>query len=316
MKESASVLPIQVSQQIQNWLALLMLCLIVSFITACDYGMTQGNQLSKKDETPPPFHSQKDLSLDDMRDIAKKSDKDINITKDYSAQNTPSNMPSVPAPVVQASMAGNIGFKTNMLFEEKLSSSEERFNRLERVVQNMADRFTKIEPAIERLVQIDNDLSILTTQLEVLLNKKEQQDQTIPVNAIDNAQQANEIIPLAGSQAASRRMNENVTDISLYGLRLSDHASKARIVMDSSSRFEFDRQLEAGQLIVQSDVLSQIDFDNLNIQNLSSVVTNIQQNGNGDLVLSLSRDVNDTKIGRIEPSDKNPDYRTYIDLIF
>ena len=55
---------------------------------------------------------------------------------------------------------------------------------------------------------------------------------------------------------------------------------------------------------------------NLNIQNLSSVVTNIQQNGNGDLVLSLSRDVNDTKIGRIEPSDKNPDYRTYIDLIF
>lgn len=315
MTDSKSVYLFLVNRQMRRSFGFFILCLTVSFITACDYGMTQGNQLSKKEETPPPFHQKTDISLVDVRAVAQETDKQINITKNYDSGVVPN--------IVTTSMGGEIGFKTKLLFEENLKDTDARFYRLESAVQDLSNKFIKIEPAIERLVKIDHDLGILTTQLEVLLNKQETPEfRTVPVNvATPNdlvASGVNEIIPLAGGDVATQPVRDmEQGKASLYAIRLSDHKDKARIVIDTAARFELEPVLDGNQLIIRSEIWANALNDAVAIQNLSSVVFNLgAEQQTGDLVMDLKRPVQNTKIGRIAPSADNPDYRTFIDLIF
>ena len=61
------------------------------------------------------------------------------------------------------------GLKADLLFAEKLSSPDARFDRLENAVTGIRQEFDAVKPAIVRLAAVEEDMQILLKQLETLV---------------------------------------------------------------------------------------------------------------------------------------------------
>lgn len=77
-----------------------------------------------------------------------------------------------------------LGLKPELLFAEKLTDENARFTRLENAVVEMRQEFEAVKPAIVRLAAVEEDMQVLLTQLESLVqNAPPPQDPTLTMNA-------------------------------------------------------------------------------------------------------------------------------------
>ena len=315
MLNSRPVSSLRVSWRIRNFLSVLLLCLTMSFITACDMTSAKGNNISKKAETPPPFHQVDEVSLADARELAKPLDDDLRVNAEFS------NTAAKP-------MKAALGLKTNALFSEELTNKDQRFDRLERVVQDLSNKIAKIEPAIHRLIKIDQDLNVLTSQLEILIKNDSNQmpnhfarnlDALVPAaGGADKPIQNTHVSVVKGAgvgEVQDRTPQILQGSVNVKAIRISDHANKTRIVIDSESRFEMSSELDNQEALF--NMKAGVMMGGSKISNRSSVIEQVVMAQTGqDVNFLLKREVGEYKIGRIAPSANYPDYRTYIDLVY
>lgn len=315
----------QVNQRIRSILLCGLLCLTVSFITACDYGKKE--VVTTKSGVPPPFAENKDVSLDQIREIARPIDGENLITVNDTGL---SQMPEKPA---------FAGFKRDILFQSESLDSNARFARLEEAVQSLSDKLSKMDPTLKRLVEIDTDLDQLTSQLEILVKNDntnsvpappEYQDVRLETPAAD----LDKIQPASGGdngdaiEEARKRgtfvIRENPNTIaspqnlgSIQSIRLADHAGKTRIVFESPDDIAMNVQMEGNDKLV-------IEFPEQNISQLitsqlqrkSSFISGLEASAAGDaLVVSLNQDALKFTQGHLPPSADNPNHRYYVDVI-
>ena len=285
-----------------NWLTQKMvfsftLCLMLLGVTACDYG----NNNSKKPKSPPPFHATQNVPLSEVRKIAKPADgvNTVSLNK-------------------QSNSVQSMAYKSEIIFNDKGLSNDARFDRLEKIVQGLSDKFIKLEPTIKRLSRIDNDLDRLASQLEILL-KQDKVASSLSVPAPTNktleilhtipVRSPHDIEPAAG--VAQEHINKDI-----QGIRISDHKDKIRIVIDSDMKLDIETRLNGGgDFIVRflnDDVQS---FNPASLKNRSAFIKGISQDtDNSEMSFVLSRSIKRKVVGYIPPGAESSMHRTYIDL--
>ena len=63
-------------------------------------------------------------------------------------------------------LEGLKGVKTDQLFSQKIRDQDERFDRIEGVIENLYSEFEILKPSIIQLVAIEKDLKFLTDALK------------------------------------------------------------------------------------------------------------------------------------------------------
>lgn len=288
------------------------LCLALSFITACDYAKTQ---TTKTKADPPPFAQVKPLPIEQIREIAKP------ITPEGDLQVNDPNLKDAEKRITST------GFKTDILFENKNLTIEERFDRLEKTVQMLSEKLLKIDPVIQRLVSIDNDLDGLTSQLEILL-QNDANNKSIPVlKQVEPQIESRTVVPPKAVKQEKRIIRPENKKIAapvkvniksvIRNIRAADHRDKTRIVFDSDQKinpiFSFD---DVNNLIIQFPKNQKIDFQNIKINEQSAFIEKITAGSTQSImVLHLNQPMQKRAQGHIAPSEQNEFHRLYIDLI-
>jgi len=285
-----------------------LLCLTLSFITGCDFAQ---NKRQKTAIAPPPFSKEKPISREQSKQIAKS----VNPQEGMSIKQVSINNKEIEKPekIVTA------GFKKDILFENQGLTAEERIARLESAVQKISDKFIKIDPTIKRLAEVDNDLSLLTNQLEILVSqdgqrdfkrKKPQEFQNVkmepskqPKVKQNKPEVLNEILPASGD-----------AKIDILSIRMNDHPNKTRIVFDTNQRIQTNAMIE-GENALRVKLSHVIDLSNTIIRQNSNLIQDIQiDERDNALLFIVGRGIKDISGDHIAPSENVPHYRFYVDL--
>ncbi len=208
------------------------------------------------------------------------------------------------------------GYKNEILFANKNLSNEQRLSRLEDAVQTISDKLIKIEPTIQRLSEIDNDLSLLTKQLEILLTNNK--NLNLPVQQDTNLaipSQSSEIID--GDDMKQRITNissDEITSSPIQNIRISDHNNKTRIVFDSTQKFEINA-LVKDQTNLTAALEQKIQLSNIQLTKNSSLIQNIQlSEKNNILLFKTAKNIKKISSAYLPPDSKNSFHRYYIDV--
>ena len=317
-----------VNKRIRSILFFSVLCLALPFITACDYGKKE--VVATKSGVPPPFAQTKDVSIDQIREIARPldSEEDDSITLNDIAM---AQTPEKPA---------FSGFKQNILFQSEALDSNARFARLEEAVQQLSDKISKMDPTLKRLVEIDSDLDQLTSQLEILVkNDNSSGIQTPPIREYQDVrletpeEDLDKIQPASGDngdsiEEARKRgtfvIRENPDDIGLsnnlsaiQSIRVADHPTKTRIVFESPDNITINVEMDGKDTLIiefPDQDISQLVTQSL--QRKSSFIQAFETSTKGDaLVVSLNQEALKFTQGHLPPSADNPNHRFYVDVV-
>lgn len=110
------------------------------------------------------------------------------------------------------------GLSAKRLFENKLRSDDDRFERLENAVQAMRDEFDTIKPTVERLSTVEADLQSLVSQLNTMVNNGVVSQEDVQIGqlnndpaAIDRALGVNDVATSLPPATPSAPQNSSVT---------------------------------------------------------------------------------------------------------
>ncbi len=246
-----------------------------------------------------PFKNSESLSLDQTRQPAKAASEEegfrveeISITKD-------------------GTMRAAKGLNTDTLFSVALSDDNQRFIRLENAVQALNDKINTLDPAITRLMEIDQDLNNITYQLEVLVNERD------TVNAEEPTfREARAVIPVPTTPQDIAPASGGDSALGyIENIRIGDHPDKIRIVFEATEKPNFVFNFDETKKILNIDTKnSSISPDFSGIKNTSSLIEDIQTSDNQNLILLLSQSSEKINQGYIAPSNGNKSHRLFIDL--
>ena len=314
------------------------LCLALLNITACD--VLNFNKRTTSKDLPPPFtgnaandaknaaSSHKigspQISIEKVRDIARAAPNNSQTT----INNTRSLEPS-PLPVLSDSdLVTPTDLSTNQLFTYGTTDTNERFERLEKVVQAMSNDFKTLKPSIERLVVIENDLENITFQLENLL-KQEQVVETTHTKTIPFVEPDRQIISI--ERGPIYTLPERTTQTSykapksyinpgnlIHTMRVADHKDKTRVVFETTKALDYEVSIDNGERLVaiQFDQGS-LGSDPNSLSRFSKLFKSIAhvQEGEGSLIVfELEKDTEILTKQRIKPNKHSSNHRIFIDF--
>lgn len=152
------------------------------------WGGDDGDRDPLNNSAPREEKLKTDISLEDARKLAKppESGDGINV-----------NPPSLE---VGGSLQPVKGLNTKPLFSERISDDDERFERLEKAVQDIRNDFDKIAPSVNRLVAVEKDMQELTVQLSSLLQSE---GVAVPVTDIRPEQLNNDPAAIAAAMGTT-----------------------------------------------------------------------------------------------------------------
>lgn len=223
-----------------------------------------------------------------------------------------------------------MGMNVDNLFAEKISNSDQRFNRLENAVQGLRSEFESFKPAIVRLVAVESDIQALIKQLDMLLQNEPApapapQQPMSPPTQLSPADQAQPPQPMAApapspAPAPAPQPTASTGGSSIISaIRVGEHSDKIRLVMDASQKtpfnVDFDNQenlliielpeakwtAARSQSFARSPVLQSYSVEDIN-------------NGNGSRVIMTMKKSTQVLKQQALPPGTNPNYRIYLDL--
>ena len=222
------------------------------------------------------------------------------------------------------------------LFAEELRSDDARLDRLETAVQSLRNDFDTMQPAITRLVGIEDDIQELVVQLEALLedetappaasaaaplpgrNQRPMADSPPPGPETEMAEADDEPLDLMPAQEEARYepppvqkppavdpLPKGVTGKAILDIRTGEHPDKTRIVLDANNKPSFTHDLDNMEkiLIVELpqtswNAAAQEAFRNSPI--LASYKTSEISTGGTRLIIQLKKPVQVMKTNTID----------------
>lgn len=167
------------------------------------------------------------------------------------------------------------GLRADLLFAEKITSPDARFDRLEGAVTEMRRDFDSLRPAILRLAAVEEDMQILLRQLESLAaapvpeqaqGQEQQQVTPTPVQQTPASatappspitpQQAEpaQTAPAVSAPVAATPV-KTTPGLAVRGLRMGLHGTETRLVLDLSGGVPaFRHDLDNGEKILVIDL--------------------------------------------------------------
>ena len=261
------------------------MCLFAISTTACNFDIFP----DRAPKAQPPKQIGSNISIDDARDIASPA------TSNEGFGSTPE------ISIDRGNLEGALGPNTKMLFADNISDENQRFDRLENAVQNVANTVDDMEPTVERLKRVEQDLESLTEQLEILLSDKA----LTPRVRGPNASMNNKTSP------APANLPNVIRDI-----RVADHGGKTRIVIETNSEVNYSAVVNGNMFTIKYDgALTSIDLNSLSAKSkFINTVSGTQENSQAAILFQLVRDSTLVKEGRIPPNKDNSNHRIYLDL--
>lgn len=120
--------------------------------------------------------------------------------------------------------------------------------------------------------------------------------------------------PAAPASAAAAPLSGD----GLRNVRIADHDSKTRIVLETSSNIAYTADIDPEQILIVSLASGGASVDSASIKPKSSLIGSVDitpQNGGGMIVaMPLSKATKILGKGVLQPDSQNPNYRIYIDL--
>lgn len=184
--------------------------------------------------------------------------------QDESTQNSAGDQAEGTANDLPALLAMK-GVNVETLFDNKISDTDKRFDRLENTMAEFLKEYQQIRPAIIRLSAIEKDMQNLLDELESFTSAQiitaetiEDTPPKVPPQTFDKASAPEPMnaAALSDDQPTSNKKPAETTDlavaIALKSIRIGQHADKIRIVLDTSKSFKPDVSLdnEEGVLFV------------------------------------------------------------------
>jgi DNA-binding transcriptional MerR regulator len=280
----------------KQYLTAINLLLILLLLSAC------ADDAKPKESIQPPFKDAQDLSIDEARKIAKEFDSpDMNV--------------NVGGILDRRSLAEPKEIKFKRLFDEKVIDPEQRFLRLETQVQNLSDKFSEIDPAVTRLLEIEKELDDLTQQLKILISAEQpmmipqvvEQPEFMEVKLEIPEQTLNQIQTASGGLQSAQIIHD---------IRIADHPDKTRIVFDMSDKIDLSFNLqETKNLAVSLPANTALEVDLGSLARKSSVIKSSSLNPLGnELFFSLNQSIDQVESAFIGKGKGSAYHRFYIDL--
>ena len=288
------------------------ICLALLNVTGCDfvYNKIYPDFKANKQKTvveAPPF-AREEISIEKVRDVAQKIDKN---DTDFTVNPIAVKSENLNLDILQEPEST----QSHLLFKDVTLSHEERFTRLEKTVQKLSDILQRMEPSVTKLLDIESELDALTFQLEKIVNKNKQEQ---------NSQNNIQAIAPAATQEIKQEIktiavdNTSTTTPLIHKVRLGDHKGKARIVIETAEKLAYDLKLNGNTATITFPQGRLSDKTSLSARG-SQLVQSIQQNTANDgataLQLNLTKTSKILKQFRMSPDkDVRSNQRIVIDL--
>ncbi len=289
------------------------MCLLALNTTACHFDFFSSNDRAPKAMPPKPIQTA--VSYDEASDLALPA----------TSADGFGDAPQIN--IERGNLKGALTLNDTLLFEENISNEGKRFDRVEDIVQRISDKMNKMEPTVDRLARVEQDLEGLTEQLEVLVNQE-----TITMRqhgSYDSSAKVEGVVPIA--DAAQQQNIGNVpfagnmtfaTDASLrnivQGIRTADHKTKTRIVLETNELMHYITAINNNKFtftVAYYGNVPQMDLNSLTNSSKEIVSVMAQQNGpEATITFQLSDPTVLMKEGRIHPNKDNAQHRIYLDI--
>lgn len=206
---------------------------------------------------------------------------------------------------------GFSGLKTNDLFTENISDSNDRFDRLEGTVQDIRNEINAVAPSINRLITIEGDIQNLIVQLETLLSEEP------PPSPAIAAPKAKTSKPKP-KEAPKQPYTPHTGTPILQKIRMSDNPKATRLVLETRGKMKYTAELDNNEQLLTlffetgkaNEAISKTPLRSTLIKAISPT----PQTKGLILAVSLGAHSRIIKQGVIAPSADNHNYRIYIDL--
>lgn len=292
------------------------MCLLALNTTACNFDFFSSNDRAPKAIPPKPIQ-QTAVSYDEASDLA------------LPATNADGFGDAPQIRIDRGDLKGALDINDRLLFEENISNEGKRFERVEDIVQRISDKMNKMEPTVDRLAKVEQDLEGLTEQLEVLVNQEARPPRQhsafegVVNDGMPHIADAPTIlqnqqvgrVPFAGNMTFA-------TDASLrnivQGIRTADHKTKTRIVIETNELMNYITAINNNKFtftIAYYGNVPQMDLNSLTNSSKEIVSVMAQQNGpEATITFQLNDPTVLIKEGRIHPNNDNAQHRIYLDI--
>lgn len=250
------------------------------------------------------------------------------------------------------------GLNTQRLFATAAGNDDERMERLETAVQTLRDDFDKVSPAINRLIAIEQEIQTLVDQLQVLVEGENPALDTSSIPPVSEQALTDTAISPDAASAASPTLDPlpppappqsiipetqpisppaatvaptppvapipapaaavPVSGDGLRNVRIADHDSKTRIVLETSSNIAYTADIDPEQILIVSLASGGSSVDAASIKPKSALISSVditpQTSGGMIVAMPLSKSTKILGKGVLQPDGQNPNYRIYIDL--
>jgi len=141
------------------------------------------------------------------------------------------------------------------LFGKNIRSTDDRIDRLERVVQDMRNEFDSAKPSIERLTALETEIQTLVRELQTL----NQADFMVTEPAMAKPQpivtpQFNTTYKAPKSFQKKSAPPVQGGKASVYDVRIGEHPGRTRIVIDVNSKTSFNVDVDNNENIMVVDL--------------------------------------------------------------
>lgn len=244
----------------------------------------------------------KSIGLDDLREIAESdSEQTANATG------------------IKTTNGQFLDFKTDLLFEDRLRDKDDRLDRLENAVQDIHNDFSKMLPAINRLISIEGDIKELHKQLSILVDNgslDEESKQAKP----SSFKKENVKLPVPERpKSTKKKAPSKAATVTSLKVNVGDHADKTRVVIKTPKKENFNVSFDKdNQLVtIESNISipsSQLKIASRKSKKIMEGSPNLQSTKNNASVL-LTKDIKSISKGAyIGPTDSKNYHRYYFDL--
>jgi hypothetical protein len=293
-----------IKNNVMKGIPLVFLTFCVVFLVSCGFDSSKKSSIGGGNSRSATMDT--DIDLDELRDLARPPGMDGTVESP--------NVRTVNGEFREIN-------QKKLLFEERIRDTDDRLDRIENAVQNLSDDFNDVSPAINRLVEIENDLRELYDQLSLLINGSDENFEvvappieTAPVVLEEVAAAPHNIKPRA---SVSNKNNVPVST-SVPNIRAASYPTKTRIVFETADKQKFSSNFdEQNQLLVINSPIrfNQSLLDKVKRSSKHIIDVTATDNGQGADIAIMTKGMSKAeKSAYIGASSSNKNFRYYIDV--
>lgn len=227
--------------------------------------------------------------------------------------------------VINSKLAPPKGFVNKSLFSRQVSSDEERFERLETIVQDLHTSLNEHLPAIKNLTAIESEIQDLVSQLQNLVSAPPEEPpppapvETMPSVATQGFSDAMPIKIAPATKAPEKPVSEPTGAIKISDMRVAQTGGKTRVVFDSSQKINYDLDYDDQELIIVISARNATAAKSFaaaaSKSGLIKAVDTSSVGPDSTIVISLNRDAAISELKTLTPNAQNAYYRTFFDIV-